>query len=942
MNYGDLCLKCGLYKQCNRPDIDSYGNRTDPEIVLILPYPENEDDDEKVLSMFKGPRAQFVLNEFKDKMEGDDPTKWKILVTYLVKCTPHAIPDLRSKWRNPSSEEIKCCTEVLKKELKPYGNSIILTFGDIVYNALLSGEKEFLGKITSDVGKEFRPTFNGVTHTIIPNYDPDHINYRPDYASRYFGIINKVRNYHDREDVTSFIKILNPEETIIELDKALKFYYDDIISHIYFDIENSVSLKIQDGGEILSFGFTHDAIPYSFSCPLVINNNVVHEGYEVDPISWQISPKQRLEMIAKMKQVLETIPIVGHHLKYDIKWSIASNMLDLSKVRVHADTIYMAFQLFNKSMPLGLKSLSQHHFCCLNWETDLESYLKKFKSVKDRHYGNVPSGMLNLYACYDIHYTKKLYKLFNDITPSVYKPINTTLCELITPFSEMETKGIKTDDETLQFLRDEYKKVMFNIMTGIYDLSICKNFVIDKSQELTEKERLKCTGPYGLAIKVFNVASTKKLAELLYDSKYYGLPIKNKTDKGNAQTDEKTLLYYYETLLTEDYIMGDPKLVECKEFIKKLFDFKAIDKIIDSYVNPISEESPNGFYYPEFNLIGTTTCRLSSAFHSMPKDNDVKRIFTSRWKPEGGLFLTVDYSQLELRVIAALAKESKFIDSFKRGNDAHTFTASQIYKVPTDQITSKQRAIGKRTNFAVIYGKTAESLADDLKISVQESRTILNDFYSGCSNLRSWQQNSIKFAKEHRYIETNFGRRVPILGWDTGNRNIENEAKRFACNYPIQCTASDIVIHTVKDIYTAMKRENLKSLILATIHDSIEFDIYPGELFKVLNIIKREAIDTIPIKYPWMLCPLDLSYEIGYSWGGSVEIKPTYLDGGNGGVFDISGIKYDFEKFIDTAKKCYNIKLGEIKEEQKETEPSIGFIYRDKTKIESIVRVLTA
>lgn len=263
-----------------------------------------------------------------------------------------------------------------------------------------------------------------------------------------------------------------------------------------------------------------------------------------------------------------------------------------------------------------------------------------------------------------------------------------------------------------------------------------------------------------------------------------------------------------------------------------------------------------------------------------------KRMFVSRFGDQG-IILQFDYSQLELRVAAIFSNDPALVQAYNEGKDVHRYVASKVFGVPEDKVTDDQRTQTKAVNFGLIYGKGAKSLAEDMKVSLEEAQEFLNKYFEEFKGVKQWLDKMKETVRKKKYVKTLTGRWRRLPGIDSNRRGVVNEALRMATNAPIQGTGSDITLISLIRINNELKKRKLKSCLCITVHDSIVLDVYVPEFPEVFHLVK-EIMENPP--YDWVTVPIVAEAEIGRDYGALVGIDS--LD-------DLKGYKDVFE-YIDT------------------------------------------
>lgn len=388
--------------------------------------------------------------------------------------------------------------------------------------------------------------------------------------------------------------------------------------------------------------------------------------------------------------------------------------------------------------------------------------------------------------------------------------------------SKMEYNGVKTDVNRLDAI-------------GM-DLS-------NKAKEVETKV-------YEKAGETFNLNSPKQLGEILFDK--LEIPYvkgKKKGPKGyNTSADilEK---------LSKDY-----------DIVSDILEYRALSKLISTYVNGLKEVIKDGYIHPLYKQTLTNTGRLSSIepnIQNMPIRTElgqvIREVFVSRF--DNGSILSADYSQIELRILASMSKDTKMIEAFKSHVDFHTQTASQIYDVPVDLVTKDMRRCAKAINFGIIYGMSSWGLSESLGITPLEANVFINKYFYNYPNAKSCLDNFIQSAEENGYSKTLYGRRRYIQELKNTNNNLRQFGERTAMNSPIQGTAADIIKIAMIKVNIEMKKRNLKSVMIAQVHDELVFDCPQEELEEMKLLIKEVMENAVKLDVP-----LEVGVACGKNW----------------------------------------------------------------------------
>jgi DNA polymerase-1 len=337
-----------------------------------------------------------------------------------------------------------------------------------------------------------------------------------------------------------------------------------------------------------------------------------------------------------------------------------------------------------------------------------------------------------------------------------------------------------------------------------------------------------------------NVSSPKQLAVLLYEK--LNLTAKSKTSSGkNYSTDEETLL----------------ELSHLHPVIPLILEFRNIKKLLSTYVEPLPTlvSSVTGKIHTTYNQALTATGRLSSVkpnLQNIPvrteRGREIRRAFVAS-DPEG-FILSADYSQIELRLMAHMSGDKDFIEAFRSGKDIHSATASKIFGVPEELLSREQRNRAKVANFGIIYGISAFGLSQRLQISRQESKKLIEDYFSNYPGVKDYISRMIEFARKNGYVETLYGRKRYLPDISSRNSVVRGLAERNAVNAPIQGSAADIIKAAMIKVYGRMEREGLKSKMVLQVHDELLFDVAPKEIIPLKDLVKKEMENVIELSVP--------------------------------------------------------------------------------------------
>ncbi|HHD2752513.1 TPA: DNA polymerase I [Clostridium perfringens] len=353
---------------------------------------------------------------------------------------------------------------------------------------------------------------------------------------------------------------------------------------------------------------------------------------------------------------------------------------------------------------------------------------------------------------------------------------------------------------------------------------------------------------FELADEEFNINSPKQLGKILFEK--LDLPVVKKTKTGYS-TNAEVL----------------EKLKDKHPIIEKITYFRQLSKIYSTYVEGLkSVIDTDGSIHSTFNQTVTTTGRLSSTEPNLQNipikyemGREIRKVFIP--KEEGDLLISADYSQIELRVLAHISGDENMINAFNHHSDIHTKTASEVFKVPVEEVTSLMRSRAKAVNFGIVYGISDFSLSQDLNIPRKEAKEYMDIYFERYPKIQEYISNVIEEAKTKGYVLTMLNRRRYIPEVNASNKIVKALGERLAMNAPIQGTAADIIKLAMVNVYNKIIELNLKSRLILQVHDELIINVVPGELEVVKKLLKEEMENTIKLSVP-----LDVDVNVGEDW----------------------------------------------------------------------------
>lgn len=514
----------------------------------------------------------------------------------------------------------------------------------------------------------------------------------------------------------------------------------------------------------------------------------------------------------------EQIEKIGHNLKYDIKVLSNYNM----PVKGPLFDTMIAHYLINPDMRHNMDVLAETY---LNYQPVSITELIGKKGKNQLSMRVVPVTDQTEYAVEDADITLQLKEHF--------------------------TKELESGNVTKLFKEVELPLVGVLTAMEIEGINLNTDFLKELSVALTQDiQQLEHT-IYKQAGEEFNIASPKQLGPILFDKlKLVDKPKKTKT--GQYSTAEDVLSY-----LAKDH-----------QIVADILEYRQYKKLQSTYVDALPEEinPKTGRVHTVYAQAVAATGRLSSNnpnLQNIPirteRGRQVRKAFIPR--DEHHVLLAADYSQIELRIIAALSEEETMIDAFKNGEDIHASTASKVFNVPIEAVSREQRGNAKTVNFGIIYGVSAFGLSNQTDLTRKESKALIDTYYETYPKLKAYMAKQVAFAREHGYVETVLQRRRYLKDINSRNAIVRGAAERNAVNAPIQGSAADIIKLAMINIHRRFEKENFRSKMLLQVHDELVFDAYKEELDSIKPIIKEEMENAYTLSVP-----LDVEMGIGANW----------------------------------------------------------------------------
>ncbi len=533
-------------------------------------------------------------------------------------------------------------------------------------------------------------------------------------------------------------------------------------------------------------------------------------------------PQNRAEaekIVARFKPVFESknSDKIGQNIKFDLL------MLDRYGITVQGrlfDTM-VAHYLLNPELRHGMDYMAE---TVLNYRTIHIEELIGAKGKNQLTMDRVPLDKIAEYAAEDADITLQLHAVLaqkigeNHLEHLLYD----IEMPLVRVLAKMEKNGVLIDD----FALAQSSQTMTAALTKI------------------EREIKQMAG-YNI-----NVGSPKQVGELLFDRLKIAEKAK-KTKTGQYVTDEETL----------------ESLRQKHPIVAKILDYRGLKKLLSTYIDalPALINPTTGKVHTSFNQTVTATGRLSSSnpnLQNIPiRDEQGKEIRRAFIAEQGCLFLSADYSQVELRIMAHLSGDKRMIAAFENDHDIHAATAANIYKVPLESVTSEMRRKAKTANFGIIYGISAFGLAERLGIPRSEAKELIDSYFATFPEVRTYIDEAVATARKNGFVETLLHRKRYLPDIASHNATVRAFAERNAVNAPIQGTAADIIKIAMVRIDERLEREGLKTQMILQVHDELNFNVPLDELERVQTLVREEMEGAYQLRVP-----LKVDIGTGHNW----------------------------------------------------------------------------
>lgn len=579
---------------------------------------------------------------------------------------------------------------------------------------------------------------------------------------------------------------------------------DDFLQ--YFLTKQTFSLDTETSG---TDPMTADIVGMSFSCRK-------NEAFYVPVPADREKRKELLDKFRPLVENPETLK-VGQNIKYDMI-ILERNGL---KVRGPIFDTMIAHYVLQPELRHNMDYLAEVY---LKYKTIHIEELIGEKGKNQKNMADLSPALVYEYAAEDADITLQLKAVLEEELKKSgsFDLFNEIEMPLIPALVRMEMNGVRIDTESLKGSSEVFTNRMREIEKDVYEL----------------------------AGEEFNISSPKQVGEILFEKMKISDKVK-KTKSGQYSTSEEVL----ESFRSKHII------------VEKILEHRGLKKLLSTYIDALPKliNPETGKIHTSFNQAVTATGRLSSSnpnLQNIPiRDDNGKEIRKAFIPDEGEVFLSADYSQVELRIMAHLSGDENMIEAFNSGEDIHASTASKVYNIPLAEVTKSMRSKAKTANFGIIYGISAFGLAERMGVDRKEAKTLIDDYFRTYPQIREYIDNSIEKARQTGYVETVFHRRRYLADINSKNAVVRGVAERNAVNAPIQGSAADIIKVAMARIHRRLEEGGFRAKMILQVHDELNFSVPQDELEQVKDIVVNEMQNAYSMRVP-----LIADYGVGSNW----------------------------------------------------------------------------
>ena len=935
------CNQCNLH-ECAYQQIQTGGNCSPEECELLIvgDYPRSDDDITGY--PLSGDQYKFLWDLLSQ-------VGIKYQVTYLIRCIP--IDKYSRRYRKPDLYEYDACIKArLHEELKVLKPKCILALGQASLDALLSSADNKIGDYRE---RAHIIKLGEVTTKLLATYHPSYV------------LSSDNDKFYDRfvEDVVYACrhamvdrdpgKYRSMTITAQQFQRIAKIWSDNpSIEYVSFDTETNGLNPWVKGSKITSFSVSVDGLTgYNIFC------------YHPD---MDISDEERSIIINSARELLTKKKVVAHHAKHEHRyvkscWGFTPNITE--------DTMYMSYILFMgyPGMRHGLKYLSGRFVSLPPWEEKIERYVELYKTMKRSKHIDDERIEKWMQDFSDVDFTKdEAYKWFSILKDDTYyirqaesaeddvfmwmiptrvmekyagmdaiaplqlmrvlKPMIAAdpglneaydmIVQAAEVFANIELKGVRLQDRKRWV--SIYQDHLADALNHIRSYPEVKQFELERGAE-------------------FNPASSQQTKKVFFD--YFRFPVKSTTGKGEPSTSETVLI----DLIKEYREKEDHESKRKAEFLFAFRDYKKLNKLLSAYfvglekfthyndafdgyeckTLPVPEGELEEHMHPGYMIHGTITGRLSSqnpSMHTIPYRSDVKKMLVPHNHKRGGIFVTADQSQLEIRVLACVAEkyygDSSLAQAYREGRDIHKYNASKIFQKPMEEVVDAERRFAKTISFSLLYGASEVSVAESTGRTIDECKQLFEQFYESFPGVKKYIEATHAYVSQYGCVRTPLGRvKYLVDALNVNDRKKHADALRMAQNSIIQSSGSDLSVRSIIYLDKYFRSNQMKSKVVAFVHDSILVDAEPGEWFEALDQLKY-AMKDYNEALEWVSCPLKIDCEISDNYGDHAAVDSMELHEDGSRTLTLDGYSYVIDNILEEAKFSYEIVSDELVKEE--------------------------
>lgn len=786
-----------------------------------------------------------AINEYK-------PSHIAVAFDYGKKTFRHNLFEMYKGTRKETPNELRGQFSILKKVLNTMGIKLIEKEGieadDIlgtmckatdIETLILSGDKDVFQLIDDTTKVMF--TKKGISDVEIIDLDSLKLNYNLTPAQ----VIEFKALRGDTSDNIPGVKGIGDKTAISLLEK-----YGDIegvYQHID-EIKGALKDKLVDGKDMAYLSKTLATI--KTDCDIDFNINECVYEYPFKKEVYKIFSEYEFKSLLKKKEYFKEIPDENEE-EIPVEKTIINNIEKLKEILKYAEE--------SEYFCLKLKPNIEFSFGS-NFKYIIESEISLFASITDDEIKRLIKPILN---------NEKITKIFIDLRQIYYyfgTEIKGNIFDIHIAYYLLN-ENVKSNISVTDFIglmkelddkmmilgvKKIYDEIELPLVNVLYEMEL-NGFKIDKemleesSRIYNERKDELMQQIYKLAGKEFNINSPKQVQIVLFDE--LKLPTIYNKNKSTS----------FEML---------SQIADSHPIVSLILEYRKIQKIVSTYIDVYRELLKQGgdIIHTIYNQTLTSTGRLSSSepnLQNIPVRSEegklLRKMFISRF--DGGYIMSADYNQIELRLLANFSQDPTLIDSYNNNIDIHTTTASHIFNKPLDMVTQNERRTAKAVNFGVVYGISDYGLSQNINMPQKVAKEYITSYFEKYSGVKKYLDANVDNAKKDGYAKTMFGRirRIPEL--TVSNYQTRVFGERVAMNMPLQGSASDIIKIAMLKTDEALRKNNMRSLLILTIHDELILDVYPGEEELAKKVLKESMENVATLQVPLLV---DISY--GKTW----------------------------------------------------------------------------